>query len=253
MTYQTILVESAGGVTTITLNRPAAGNALNTTMLEELDSALQEAREAAGWNVVVLTGAGESFCVGGDASDSGLAGKQDLLKKIVLTLAEMDKPCLVALNGPAVGAGCSLALAGDMILASEQASFGELLTVDGPLPDVGGAHFLPRLVGVGRARELAALPGPIEVALADKLGMVNRVVPAGELAGAARELAEKIAAGPPIAITYSKRIMSRAFEMTLSELLEYEALSQQLIMSTRDHQEAGKAFLEKRPVKFIGQ
>ena len=261
MGYQTLIVERAGAIATITLNRPEARNAIDLTMRQELVAALDdvEADEAA--RVLVLTGAGGHFCAGGDvksmrAQRSTAAegrARVELLNRMVQRLVDFPRPTLAMVDGYAVGAGTNLALCCDLVVASERAKFGELFNKIGLVPDGGGTWLLSRLVGLARAKELIFTGEVFDAAEAARIGLVNRVVPVVELERVTRALAEKIAAGPPGVLRLAKHMVNRAATSDLAAALDLEAYSQGLAVSTDDHQEGLTAFFEKRPPKFTGE
>lgn len=270
--YETVLVERSGGVETITLNRPEVLNSFNATMHRELHDALRAAERDAAVRCVVLTGAGRGFCAGQDLKDtlagaapadgaaepgSGVGQLADVLRQrynpIIRRLRTMEKPVVAAVNGVAAGAGVSVALACDLILAADSARFILAFSKVGLVPDSGASWFLPRVLGFARAYELAVLAEPLSAEDARGLGLINRVVPAAELAGAAAELAQRLAAGPTRAFGLTKRAMNRALTTDLDAALEYEALLQGIAAATADAAEGVRAFVEKRPPQFSGK
>lgn len=261
MGYETIVVEHAGAVATITLDRPQARNALDLVMRKELLAALDdlEADEAA--RVVVLTGAGGHFCAGGDVKSmretrhTAAEGRArvELLNRMVLRLVDFPRPTIAMVDGFAVGAGCNLALCCDLVVASDRAKFGELFWKIGLVPDGGGTWFLSRVVGLARAKELIFTADVIDAAEAARIGLVNRVVPAAELAAVTRALAEKIAGGPPGVLRLAKHLVNRAATTDLASALDGEAFAQGLALTAEDHQEGLRAFFDKRPPRFSGR
>ena len=171
----------------------------------------------------------------------------------MLRLVNFPLPTIAMVDGYAVGAGSNLALCCDLIVASDRAKFGELFCKIGLAVDGGGAWFLPRLVGLARAKELVFTGDIFDAAEASRIGLVNRVVHAADLAATTRELAEKIAAGPPLAVRQDKQALNRAASTDLAGALEIEAFSQALAVASDDHQEGVAAFFDKRPPKFTGQ
>ncbi|MBI4638971.1 MAG: enoyl-CoA hydratase [Candidatus Rokubacteria bacterium] len=261
MGYTTILVEHAGPVATLTLNRPDARNALDLVMRRELLAALDELEADDATRVVVLTGAGEHFCAGGDVKmmrdkrHTAAEGRERvaLLGRMVERLVDFPRPTLARVDGFAVGAGCNLALCCDLIVASDRAKFGEVFAKIGLVPDGGGTWFLPRLVGLARAKELIFTAEVIDAAEALRVGLVNRVVPAAELDAATRQLAERIAAGPPAVLRLAKQLVNRAAVSDLASALAGEAFAQAVAITGEDHQEGLRAFFEKRPPRFTGR
>jgi 2-(1,2-epoxy-1,2-dihydrophenyl)acetyl-CoA isomerase len=267
MPYDTLLYEVDHGIATITLNRPAVLNAINAQMLEELQGVLNAVQVDTNVRTVVLTGAGRGFCAGADLKDrqrmkpsqappdATEAGGERLRRTynpLILAIRSIEKPFIAAVNGVAAGAGCNLALACDIVLASVEARFGNVFVRIGLIPDCGGHFFLPRLVGVHKAAELMFTGDIIDAVEAERLGLINRVVPHAELAGQTRELAERLARGPTRAIGLCKRTLNIGITADLDAVLEAEAEGQGLARQTEDHREGVQAFLEKRPARFSG-
>jgi 2-(1,2-epoxy-1,2-dihydrophenyl)acetyl-CoA isomerase len=268
MPYETLLYEVKVGVATITLNRPAVLNAISPQMIEELQAVLNTIRDDATVRAVVLTGAGRGFCAGADLkarqrvkpteapADAHHAGAERLRRTynpLILAIRTIEKPFLAAVNGVAAGAGCNLALACDIVLASNEARFGNVFVRIGLIPDCGGHFLLPRLVGFHKAAELMFTGDIIDAQEAEHLGLINRVVPHAELAQQARELAERLARGPTRAIGLCKRTLNVGMTADLAAVLEAEAEGQGLARQTEDHWEGVQAFLEKRPARFSGK
>ena len=260
MGYQTLLYERSGAIATITLNRPDARNALDFVMRRELAAALDEVEADAAARVLILTGAGGHFCAGGDVKTmrekrhTAAEGRArvELLNKAITRLVDFPKPTIAMVDGYAVGAGTNLALCCDLVIASDRAKFGELFWKIGLVPDGGGTWLLPRVVGMARAKELIFTADVIDAAEADRIGLVNRVVPVSELEKTTRALAEKIAAGPPAVLKLAKHMLHRAATSDLPSALDLEAYSQGLAISSEDHQEGLAAFFDKRPPRFTG-
>ena len=261
MGYQTLIVERAGAIATITLNRPDARNAIDLTMRRELVAALDDVEADEAGRVLVLTGAGGHFCAGGDvksmrAQRSTAAegrARVELLNRMVQRLVDFPRPTLAMVDGYAVGAGTNLALCCDLVVASDRAKFGELFNKIGLVPDGGGTWLLSRLVGLARAKELIFTGEVFDAAEAARIGLVNRVVPVAELERVTRALAEKIAAGPPGVLRMAKHMVNRAATSDLAAALDLEAYSQGLAVASEDHQEGLAAFFDKRPPKFTGR
>jgi 2-(1,2-epoxy-1,2-dihydrophenyl)acetyl-CoA isomerase len=259
--YQTLLVERAGAIATITLNRPEARNAIDLTMRRELVSALDEVEADEAARVLILTGAGGHFCAGGDVKSmrarrsTAAEGRArvELLNRMVLRLVDFPRPTLAMVDGYAVGAGTNLALCCDLVVASDRAKFGELFNKIGLVPDGGGTWLLSRVVGLARATELIFTGDVFDAAEAGRLGLVNHVVPAAELAKVTRALAEKIAGGPPGVLRLAKHMVNRAATSDLAAALDLEAYSQGLSVASDDHQEGLAAFFGKRPPTFTGR
>jgi 2-(1,2-epoxy-1,2-dihydrophenyl)acetyl-CoA isomerase len=259
--YQTLIVERTGAIATIVLNRPDARNAIDLVMRQELVGALDEVEADEAARVLILTGAGGHFCAGGDVKSmrarrsTAAEGRArvELLNRMVLRLVDFPRPTIAMVDGYAVGAGTNLALCCDLVVASERARFGELFNKIGLVPDGGGTWLLSRLVGLARAKELIFTGEIFDAAEAERIGLVNRVVPAAELERATRALAEKIVTGPPVAQRLAKHMVNRAATSDLAAALDLEAYSQGLASASDDHQEGLAAFFDKRTPKFTGR
>lgn len=250
------------GVGVLTLNDPERLNALNQGMLGEIHKVVQEVRTGDGVKVLVITGAGRAFSAGGDIrrmEERFEESPPDARERIrnfhaaVLSLRNLEKPVIASVNGAAVGAGCSLALACDLRIASERARFGLTHVKLGLTPDGGGMYFLPRLVGPSRALELLLTGEIVDARLAEAMGLVNRVVSHDELHEATMALAQRLAKGPSLAMGMIKSTMYRGLGMDLAEELEVEALSVAVCLKSEDHREGVKAFIEGREPSFKGR
>jgi 2-(1,2-epoxy-1,2-dihydrophenyl)acetyl-CoA isomerase len=257
MGFQTLLVETREGIVTVTLDRPQARNALDLVMRRELLDALDQIDADPSARVVILTGAGGHFCAGGDVKTmqpgSAVAegrARVAALNRLVTRLVEFPRPVVAMVDGFAVGAGCNLALCCDLVIASDRAKFGEVFAKIGLVPDGGGSWLLPRMVGLARAKELIFTADIIDAAEAERIGLVNRVVPAAELASVTRALAARIAQGPPKALAMAKHMVNRAASTDLTAALDVEAFSQAIAITGDEHREGLAAFFEKRPAKF---
>jgi 2-(1,2-epoxy-1,2-dihydrophenyl)acetyl-CoA isomerase len=258
MGYQTLLVERSGAIATITLDRPDVRNALDLTMRREMIDALDEIEADAAARVVIVTGAGEHFCAGGDVKSmrerrqSAAEGRArvEMLNRMVLRLVDFPRPTIAMVDGFAVGAGCNIALCCDLVVASDRARFGEVFGKIGLVPDGGGSWLVTRLAGLARAKELIFTADVIDAAEALRMGLVNRVVPVAQLAAVTRALAERIAAGPPVALGLAKQLVNRAASSDLPAALDREAYAQALALAGDEHQEGLRAFFEKRPPRF---
>jgi 2-(1,2-epoxy-1,2-dihydrophenyl)acetyl-CoA isomerase len=263
--FETLLVEAAGNVCTVTLNRPDSLNSLNDRMTTELAQVVQQLQRDAQVRCVVITGAGRAFSSGQDLGD--LKKKyadpkyvphlsDDLRRRynpIIMGLRDLEKPVIAAVNGVAAGAGLSLALACDLRIASDKASFIEVFINVGLVPDSGSTFFLPRLVGLSKAMELCFTGDKVTAADALALGIVNKVVLAEELMKATGELANRLAKLPTRALGLMKRLLYRSHNSDLDAMLEAEAMAQETAALTADHREGVAAFFEKRPSNFQGQ
>jgi len=252
------------GVALIALNRPDRLNALTAAMLIELNDVLEQAEGDATVRAVVITGTGRGFSAGQDLTEmrereeAGEASvSADYMEQtyhpIIRRIRRMEKPVIGAINGVAAGAGASLALACDLRIASENASFIQSFVNVGLIPDSGSTFFLPRLVGISRAMELAFTGRRVTAEEAERIGLVNRVVPHDELMDATMELARQLAQGPTKVIGMTKRALNRSWLVDLEEALDYEGELQERARATEDHHEGVAAFLEKRPAKFTGK
>ncbi|MGH2465349.1 MAG: enoyl-CoA hydratase-related protein [Candidatus Limnocylindrales bacterium] len=257
--FEALRWEMAGGVATITLDRPQALNSLEAALKRDLLRAFREAARDPAVRVVVLTGAGRAFCAGQDLKERLEPDPTPLdvevrerFNPIVQAIRTLDKPVIAAINGVAAGAGASLAFACDLRIAAETATFVLAFGRIGLVPDSGATWLLPRLIGLGRATELMLLPEPVGAADALRIGLVNRMVPADELMAAAATMAASLAAAAPRALALTKRAIRRSLEATFDQTLDYEASLQGIAGRTADHAEGLAAFVEKRPARFSG-
>ncbi|MCB0940550.1 MAG: enoyl-CoA hydratase/isomerase family protein [Mycobacterium sp.] len=256
--YQTLTFEQAGPIARIVLNRPEAANGMNDVMTAELAQVARRCDTAA-TKVVVLTGAGRFFCAGGDlkamaASPLGpgpfVKGIADDLHRAISTFARMDAVLITAVNGVAAGAGFSLAIAGDLVLAADSASFTMAYTRAGLSPDGSSSYYLPRLVGVRRTQELMLTNRTLSAAEAVDWGLVTAVVPAAELAAKTQELAEQLAAAAKGSSGAVKKLMLASFGSGLEEQMELEGRLIAACADSADGREGIEAFLNKRAPKF---
>jgi 2-(1,2-epoxy-1,2-dihydrophenyl)acetyl-CoA isomerase len=252
------LDRAPNGVVTLTLNRPERKNAMNAAMFAELLAAFREIDESPTDRVLVITGAGDAFCSGADLAARGSDPRHPLARlhhvaDIAMALHRLTRPAIAKVNGVAVGAGMNLALGCDLIVASEHARFSEIFVRRGLSIDFGGSWLLPRLIGMHRAKELALLGDIISAKEAAELGLVNRVVPAGQLDAFVADWAGRLAAGPPLALSMTKRLLGNAFAVSMDEALEAEGLAQTVNSGSEDTAEAIRAFLEKREPTFKGR
>ena len=257
---ETIEVTRAEGVVTITLNRPQKKNAINAVMWDELLATFREIGDTASDRVVVITGAGGAFCSGADLSGGNAVGVQRHqlasmrhVADVCIAQHRLPQPVIAKVGGVAAGAGANLAFGCDLIVASDEARFSEIFARRGLSIDFGGSWFLPRLVGMHRAKELAFFADIISAKEAADMGLVNRVVPAGDLDRFVDDWAQRLASGPPIALAQTKRLLTNAFAVTLEQALEDEGWAQTVNFSTADTVEAMNAFLEKRDPRFTGR
>ncbi|MFK0292161.1 enoyl-CoA hydratase/isomerase family protein [Streptomyces sp. NPDC090442] len=258
-----ILHATDNGVVTLTLARPDALNALTPAMRERLIDHLAAASADPDVRVVLLTGTGRGFCSGADLRGAPSTGDRvagDVARmlrggaqRLVAAVWDCEKPVLAAVNGTAAGLGAHLAFACDLVLAAESARFVEVFVRRGLVPDGGGAYLLPRLVGPQRAKELMFFGDAVPAAEAARLGLVNRVVPDGELADAARRWAERLAAGPTRALALTKQLVNASLDGDRATALAAEAAAQEINMTTADAQEGVASFVARRRPTFRGR
>lgn len=260
MNFQFLTFAVADGVATITLNRPEVYNALNDAITYELQDALKAAAKDEAVRMVVLTGAGKAFCAGQDLKAVAGQEKRSFMESlhkrynpIIRAMKSLPKPIVARVNGVAAGAGCSLALACDIIVASEEATLIEVFINIGLVPDSGSSYFLPRLVGMAKAFELCSMGSRVKAAEALQLGLINKVVPADQLDAAVKEYTDYFATAPTKAIGLIKKMLDKSTTSTLEEMLEYEAYCQEIAGTSKDYKEGVTAFLEKRKPAFEGK
>jgi 2-(1,2-epoxy-1,2-dihydrophenyl)acetyl-CoA isomerase len=257
------------GVLRLTLDRPEAANAITPDQRDRLIGLLESASADATVRVVVIGATGKHFCTGADLRASRPAPERpegapervagdvsrmirDGAQRLVAAVLDCEKPVIAAVNGTAAGIGAHLALACDLVVAADGARFIEVFVCRGLVPDGGGAYLLPRLVGVARAKELLLLGDDLPADEAARMGLVTRLVPAGELDGAVDELAGRLAAGPTRALALTKWLVNRSLESDRAGAFHDEALAQELNMTTADANEGVAAFVERRPPDFHG-
>jgi 2-(1,2-epoxy-1,2-dihydrophenyl)acetyl-CoA isomerase len=261
--YETLLVEQDAGAALVTLNRPAALNALSVQLCRDFLDAFAALREQRA-RAVVLTGAGRAFCAGGDLRemqrlaqlegrieaffDAPLRELHDCIKRI----REFPAPVIAAVNGPAFGAGCNLALACDLVVAGESAQFNQSFVRIGLSTDCGGTYIMPRLVGLKRAAEFLFTGATIDAHSAFNWGMINRVVSDNEVLPAAQGLAMQLAQGPTGALSRIKQLLEQSAANDYAAQLDAEAAAQLVSGQSRDFKEGVAAFFEKRPPQFTG-
>lgn len=262
MGFETIRVEEAGGVATLTLSRPEKLNALSVRLGEEMCEALAALAKSSSARVLVVTGAGRMFSAGGDLSSmdqvAGDAASIDrsvrIYCEVVRRLRELPLPAVAKLNGDVFGGSLGIAMACDFRLAREGARFGFVFTRVGLSgADAGVSYLLPRLVGVGKAVELLFLGETIDAADAARIGLIHQVVPAGELDGTTDAIVRRLAAGPPLALRHTKRALYDGLTRDIATDFEYEACVQALCFQSEDHREGLRAFRDKRAPVFRGR
>lgn len=255
-----VLLEKKGGIATITMNRPAVLNTLHPVLIEELLAALEETKQDPEVKVIILTGAGKGFCAGGDlpyieSITDPVKGRDyiDYAGQITIAITNLPKPVIAMVNGVAAGAGFNLALACDIIFCAKSARFAQSFAKVGLVPDCGGTYFLPRAVGLYKAKELMFTADIIGSDTALQLGFVNKVVEDSELKDATYEFAGKLAQSAPIALSLIKKMLNESDGLDLKKALELETYMQSLCLQTEDNKEGVKAFKEKRAPVFIGK
>jgi len=264
MDYQDIIYTKEEGVATITLNRPDARNSYSPEMLEGIYYSAEDADKDDGVRVLILTGAGQSFCAGADVKvmaekfdqpgGTPKGSEQKVSERqIYSSLHKFKKPLIAAINGIAVGAGLDIALACDIRIASDRARFAEVYIRRGIIPVGGGTYYLPRLVGTDKACLLIWTGDMIDAKEAERMGLVTMVVPHEELENATWELAEKLVKGPPLAIKKAKSAIYEGLEMDIESTLDYVAPIIKELHDTEDHKEGAQAFVEKREPFFKGR
>jgi len=261
MAYQYILVEPAQGVARITLNRPDVLNSFNGEMARELQDALRAAAGDDAVRALLLTGAGRAFCAGQDLAEVKLGEAmpdlgdtvRERYNPIIRALRSLEKPVVCAVNGVAAGAGANLALACDIVLAADSATFIQSFSKIGLVPDSGGTYFLPRLVGMARATALTMLGDKVTAEQALAMGMVYQTYPVAALADAAFALAGTLATQPTRSFGLIKRALNASLGNTLEAQLEVEEQTQREAGRTEDFKEGVRAFLEKRKPRFVGK
>jgi 2-(1,2-epoxy-1,2-dihydrophenyl)acetyl-CoA isomerase len=259
---ETLIVERKDGVVTVTMNRPARKNAANSTMWAELLETFEDVAADRHDRVMVLTGAGDAFCSGADLGGAaGVAGRDGdpyllqmrALGDVALRLHRLSKPTIAKVGGVAAGAGMSMALGCDLVVASDTARFSQIFSKRGLSVDFGASWLLPRFIGLHRAKELAFFADIIDAQQAAEFGLVNRVVPADQLDAFVDEWAVRLAAGPPLALSMTKAMLNNSFNLAMDQSLEEEARSQSVNFASADTAEAIAAFAEKREPLFEGR
>ncbi len=270
MAYQTVILEREGRITTLRLNRPEVLNAWNQQMAEEVTACLRKVSRDEEVRVLILTGEGRAFSAGVDIAElreiaEGTASLLEtevgrrLLGKVVpisvpLELRSLDKPVIAAINGLTAGLGFSIVVACDIRLASEKARFTTAYIKRGLSPGAGATYYLPRLVGMGQASRLVLTGDIIDAQEARRIGLVDELVPPQDLMKAAKELAQRIAQNPPLAVKLSRQLLGRGFnEPDLAAHLDFETSIQNMLFGTADFREGIRAFLEGREPKFMGK
>ncbi|MBT2364678.1 enoyl-CoA hydratase/isomerase family protein [Streptomyces sp. ISL-10] len=263
MTTSDVLHAAAGGVSWITLNRPDAMNAVTWEQRERIIGLLGAASKDPAVRAVVLTATGKGFCAGADLrgsppADERLSGDVARMirlgaQRLIGAVLDCEKPVLAAVNGTAAGIGAHLAFACDLVLASQEARFIEVFVRRGLVPDGGGAYLLPRLIGPQRTKELMFFGDALPASEAERLGLVNRVVPPDALEKTARAWAERLASGPTRALALTKQLVNASLDTDRSTSFAAEAWAQEITMTTRDAAEGVTSFVERRAAGFEGR
>ncbi|MEV7441562.1 enoyl-CoA hydratase-related protein [Streptomyces sp. NPDC091204] len=258
-----VLHRTESNVSWITLNRPEAMNAVTREQRERVIDLLAEASADPAVRAVVLTATGKGFCAGADLRGGAAAGERvagDVARmirlgaqRLITAVLDCEKPVLAAVNGTAAGIGAHLALACDLVIAAEPARFIEVFVRRGLVPDGGGAYLLPRLVGPQKAKELMFFGDALPAADAERLGLVNKVVPAEELEATARAWAERLAQGPTRALALTKQLVNASLDGDRATALAAEATAQEINMTTADANEGVASFVERRTPKYLGR
>jgi enoyl-CoA hydratase len=259
--YQTLRFDRRGRILTVTIDRPEALNAVNAAMHEDLARVFRDVQDDPGSDVVVLTGAGRAFCAGGDVAwfqamiDDPAAFRRLVpeAKKIVFDLLDLEKPIVCRLNGAAAGLGATLALLCDVIVAADTARIGDPHVRMGLVAGDGGAVIWPQLVGFAKAKELLMTGEMLTAQEAERLGLINHVVPVAELDAKVYGLAEKLAGGATLAIRWTKTVVNIPLKEIAHTLMDASLAYEVMSNVSADHQEAVSAFREKRPARFTGR
>ena len=263
MEFQTIMYQVCQGVGTLTLNRPTTLNSFNSQMHDEVKVAIKDARTSSLVRCLVITGEGRGFCAGQDLGDRAAKVSDegpslgDSLEKyynpLIRAIMTMEKPVICAVNGVAAGAGASIALACDIVVAARSAEFVQAFSKIGLIPDSGGTFNLPRSVGLPRAKALAMLGDKLSAEQAEKWGMIWQCVDDDVLMEEVMSLAQRLAAAPPLGLAMTKKLLNESFSNPLHQQLELEKEAMNWLGKTEDYQEGVSAFMEKRQATFIGK
>lgn len=257
--YQHLLFEHTAGLVRITLNRPHVHHALDSALIQEITRAIDEAKHDPDVRVVVLTGAGDkAFCSGSDLKAAMASGKsagvmlREDFNPMISAIRNIPKPVICRLNGLAAGAGCSLALACDLVIASEESYLSQIFVQIGLMPDAGSCFFLPRLIGPAKAFELASTGRKVYAPEAAQMGLINKSVPRQQLDEAIDEAVTYYRHAPTLAIGLMKQVFNKSFESNLTEILDLEAKSQEILYHSHDAAEGISSFLQKKRPDYQG-
>jgi len=248
MEYEGLTLDKEAGVATLTLNRPEQLNAISVPMAYSLKKALDDIDKDSSVKVLIITGAGRGFCAGVDVTTFSSVAKMtreelsDFMRTLSLPLYNLSKPTIAAINGVTIGLGLSIAALADIRIASEKAKFSAAYIKMGVVPDIATTYFLPRITGTAKAMELMLTGDTFDAAEALRIGIVNKVVPEEDLMTVARELADKIAKGPSVAIRLTKQAIHRGIHNSLEQQIEFECFADYICFRTKDHNKAGSSF-----------
>lgn len=270
---QQVLHRVEDGVAWIVLNRPEAGNAVTPDQRNHMIRLLEQASADLATRAVVFTARGKHFCTGADLRAGRARPGQEQPKpdgaperptgavmrtiatgaqRFIAAIQDCEKPVIAAINGTAAGLGAHMAFASDLVIAAEEARFIEVFVRRGIVPDAGGLYLLPRLIGLQKAKELAFYGDDLPAIEAERIGLVNRVVPGDKLEDTAREWAQRLASGPTVAISLAKRLLNRSLDSDRATAFLEEVMAQEVTMTSSDAAEGMKAFAERRPPSFTG-
>lgn len=258
---QDIVVVKQDYIAEVTLNRPKVKNALSMNMREQIGIIFEGFKQDDDVRVAIITGSGDAFCAGGGIQEiSNIKSSYEMRDfvhnnplKAIRAITTLEKPVIAMVRGAAVGAGCSLALACDLIIASDNARFGLVFSRIGLGPDWGSSYFVPRLIGPAKAKELFFTGKLIDAHEAERIGLINQVVPDAQLESTVHTLAQQLADGPTKAIGMAKLLVSQGMEKDLLSVMDYESFAAGLLSQTEDHKEGLAAFMEKRSPKYKGK
>ncbi len=260
MEYQDIILRKDGNVAIVTLNRPEVLNALRPAMRQDIANVFESFQDDDTVRAVVITGAGRGFCAGGDirlmTEERPLGMREQsfgIIRRAITAITGLEKPVIAMVNGAAGGGGCNIALACDIIIASEKAVFSEAFVKIGLVPDWAGAFFLTRMIGIHKAKEMAFTGDKVSAVEAERIGLINQVTPHEELEETAMAMAHRLGNMPTKAIGFIKKMMYKAWSMDVGSVLEYEAFVNTQLSESHDRKEGVQAFLEKRPPVFTGK
>lgn len=255
-----VLVETDGPIGQVVLNRPEKLNSFSGAMRDEIANGFETLGADKSVRVVILTGRGRAFCAGADVKYmAGLLENGDYYeanalveagRRTIRAIVDMEKPVIASLNGPAAGGGANMALSCDLRIASDRASIGQTFNRIGLHPDWGGTWIVPRLVGQAKAAELFLLAEMIEAHEAERIGLLNRVVPHDELEAATNDWAQRLAEKPALSLALAKQALQKSWGATLDEMLDFESMAQNECFRSDDALEGTRAFVEKRPPRF---